>query len=377
MKKFYILLIAIFIVNIASAQSQIFSIDTTYFIPDGPNCPPGSYISEINVSSFPPGDTIKNANDILSVCIRMEHSYAGDLGFVLRCPNGKTMILDPNLHAGSNKLGIPNSTDGSPNCYPSANLPGTGWNYCWSELYPNNNRTFQKLSVSTDTGTIFIIGLRIIDSTDIYNHLNYIKPYDSSSQLKGCLLNGNWRLTITDDWAQDNGYIFRWSIEFPQAVIIPPTPHIILISDTLYSDALTGNQWYNLATGLISGATNNKYHPTQNGNYFTIVSITGQNSDTSNIIFYDNTGLQENYMTSYGFYIYPNPAREILIIEFQKDKTFQNTTISIYNIQGQLCRQIVSNQSKTEIDIQDLSTGLYFVKLNNEKESFVSRFVKE
>ncbi len=75
--------------------------------------------------------------------------------------------------------------------------------------------------------------------------------------------------------------------------------------------------------------------------------------------------------------IYPNPAKENLTIELTESNISQRTTISFYNIQGQLCKQILSNQSKTEVDIKDLSTGLYVVKLNNEKESFISKFVKE
>ncbi len=75
--------------------------------------------------------------------------------------------------------------------------------------------------------------------------------------------------------------------------------------------------------------------------------------------------------------IYPNPAKENLIIELIESNISQKTSIYIYNIQGQLCRQIISNQSKTEVDIKDLSAGLYVVRVNNEKESFISRFVKE
>ena len=75
--------------------------------------------------------------------------------------------------------------------------------------------------------------------------------------------------------------------------------------------------------------------------------------------------------------IYPNPAKENLIIELIESNISQKTIISIYNIQGQLCRQIISNQPKNEIDIKDLSTGLYVIKLNNEKETFQGKFVKE
>jgi hypothetical protein len=92
----------------------------------------------------------------------------------------------------------------------------------------------------------------------------------------------------------------------------PPTPVISLIGDTLYSDALSGNQWYN-QNGMISGATNQEYIATSNGDYFVIVTVAGCSSDTSNII----------HLTSYGFSqhdpdpsikIYPNPFSDELII---------------------------------------------------------------
>ncbi len=75
--------------------------------------------------------------------------------------------------------------------------------------------------------------------------------------------------------------------------------------------------------------------------------------------------------------IYPNPAKDNLIIELQKAKKLQNTSVSIYNTQGQLVKHFVISQSKTEIDIHDLSTGVYVVKVINDKETLLGKFVKE
>ncbi|MCX6230806.1 MAG: T9SS type A sorting domain-containing protein [Bacteroidetes bacterium] len=75
--------------------------------------------------------------------------------------------------------------------------------------------------------------------------------------------------------------------------------------------------------------------------------------------------------------IYPNPAKDNLIIELKESKVLQNNNVSIYNIQGQLLKQLTLKESKTEIDIHSFATGIYIVKVNNQKESFVSRFVKE
>jgi hypothetical protein len=75
--------------------------------------------------------------------------------------------------------------------------------------------------------------------------------------------------------------------------------------------------------------------------------------------------------------IYPNPAKDNLIIELNGNQDLRKHTISIYNIEGQLIKQLTTKQTKTEIDIQEFSVGVYVVKVNSDKGSFVSRFVKE
>jgi hypothetical protein len=75
--------------------------------------------------------------------------------------------------------------------------------------------------------------------------------------------------------------------------------------------------------------------------------------------------------------IYPNPAKDNLIIELIRNIDLRNNTISFYNIAGQLIKQLSTKQTKTEIDIHDFPAGVYVVKVNNEKESFISKFVKE
>ncbi len=64
---------------------------------------------------------------------------------------------------------------------------------------------------------------------------------------------------------------------------IPATPTITINGDVLHSSATIGNQWYN-QNGLISGAVNQDYKVTSNGNYYVIVNSLGCNSQPSNII---------------------------------------------------------------------------------------------
>ena len=157
---------------------------------------------------------------------------------------------------------------------------------------------------------------------------------------------------------------------------IPPTPVITLNVNTLTSNAVNGNQWYNLANGAISNATAQTYMPQQIGNYFVIVSLNGCSSDSSNIIYFDNTGIDDVENNTL-IKIYPVPAFDKVFLDFQQLNGLQNTAISIYNIQGQMILQQTIMQSHTELNITQLAKGMYIVKVSNDKKSLMGKFVKE
>jgi hypothetical protein len=77
------------------------------------------------------------------------------------------------------------------------------------------------------------------------------------------------------------------------------------------------------------------------------------------------------------FTIYPNPALNNLIIEIGRNKTFASAIVSIYDIQGkQLLHQNIT-EAQTQIDISSFAKGIYIVKLQTDKETLQSKFVKE
>ncbi len=193
---------------INSVQSSSQRYDSLTFIPDGPNCPPGVYNTYVTFTQFLPNQTITSANDILSICVDIEHSFAGDLGFSIICPNGQQVVLDGNDHSGGSFLGQANDTDGTPQCSPAANSPGIPWVYCWSQLYPTQG-TMNALDA----------GASPIPATDTLNHSNYLTPDNSLSGLIGCPLNGTWNIQITDNWGIDNGYVFWWSLNLDPSLL--------------------------------------------------------------------------------------------------------------------------------------------------------------
>ena len=74
-------------------------------------------------------------------------------------------------------------------------------------------------------------------------------------------------------------------------------------------------------------------------------------------------------------HIYPNPVNDKLYIETQT--LTQTLNIEIYDIYGR-CQQLsaVSCQSSV-IDLSNLKSGIYFVKINTEEGNIVKRIIKQ
>ncbi len=82
-----------------------------------------------------------------------------------------------------------------------------------------------------------------------------------------------------------------------------------------------------------------------------------------------------NINNKYKLSIIPNPAKSVITIESNFfDKHNDNYTISIYNNYGQLkYNKIINNKT---INISNLKSGIYIIKLSNNKQTIQSKFVK-
>ncbi|MGV7106445.1 DUF7619 domain-containing protein [Flavobacterium sp. U410] len=73
------------------------------------------------------------------------------------------------------------------------------------------------------------------------------------------------------------------------------------------------------------------------------------------------------------FVLYPNPVKDILNISGKNQAEIKS--VEIYNIIGQLV--IAVSNSTGKIDISNLENGTYFIKVNSEKGSGNTKFIKE
>ncbi|MCF6129014.1 T9SS type A sorting domain-containing protein [Flavobacterium sp. AS60] len=72
--------------------------------------------------------------------------------------------------------------------------------------------------------------------------------------------------------------------------------------------------------------------------------------------------------------LYPNPARDILNIQTKND--IQISSVNIYNTLGQLVL-VLPEVKDAGIDVSDLVTGTYFIKINSDKGSASTKFIKD
>ena len=149
----------------------------------------------------------------------------------------------------------------------------------------------------------------------------------------------------------------------------PPAPTITLSGDTLFSTALTGNQWYN-QDGLLVGDTNQYFIATSTGDYWDVVTLNTCPSDSSNVIHYDYMGIK--VYDNKGIYVYPNPTKDNITIE---TNSTNEQKLEILNLIGQTVYTSVITK-KAVVKTSAFPVGVYFIKLSTDKETVVKKFVK-
>jgi surface protein len=111
---------------------------------------------------------------------------------------------------------------------------------------------------------------------------------------------------------------------------------------------------------IISGATNQNYTATANGDYAVIVTENGC-TDTSACVTVMGIGLNENNNDEV-ISIYPNPTKDKIHVNIGSVNLEPQTNIEIYNTLGQLLlTKDINPHTQTELDISHLAKGIYYL----------------
>ena len=141
------------------------------------------------------------------------------------------------------------------------------------------------------------------------------------------------------------------------------TPTIMLEGDLLTSSSETGNQWF-LNNSAIGGAVNQQYTIQESGNYFVQVTndygCVSKMSEIHYVIYSSINGIESL------FKLYPNPTNGMIHLSGLPSN--QDVIISIYNVLGERMQQKRVRETKTELDLSNIPTGFYFLRIGNERQ---------
>ena len=74
--------------------------------------------------------------------------------------------------------------------------------------------------------------------------------------------------------------------------------------------------------------------------------------------------------------IFPNPFSDYLTIDLKSELNRKNL-ISLFNVDGKLIRKLSCSEKSIQLDLRDIASGIYFLKIENEKSTMVKRIVRE
>jgi hypothetical protein len=152
----------------------------------------------------------------------------------------------------------------------------------------------------------------------------------------------------------------------------PAIPIIVDFGGELVSSATTGNQWYYEGVPL-PDATEQTFDPTQNGNYWVVVTDEFGCSSQSEPLLVDVTlvGELDNEMS---FMLSPNPASDMVQVQFNQWSNGQ-VAFEIYDSVGRRVwslQTMVASNGSVSLNIQELSAGSYILSAGIDGK-FVTR----
>jgi hypothetical protein len=159
-------------------------------------------------------------------------------------------------------------------------------------------------------------------------------------------------------------------------VRVNPTPIKPTITHNitqLFSSPGYSYQWY-MDTTLIIGANNISFQPTNTSSYKVRVTNIYGCSVFSDLYSY-TAGIKNNSLNS-EIKISPNPFHDILKLEFTEFE--KEINISLYDVQGKLVLDESSPATNNfELDCKRLSSGLYFLVVNDGKNRAMFKVEKQ
>ncbi|MBX3163308.1 MAG: T9SS type A sorting domain-containing protein [Bacteroidetes bacterium] len=120
--------------------------------------------------------------------------------------------------------------------------------------------------------------------------------------------------------------------------------------------------------------------PPKNYRYPLTLFVKYDENGCDSTLAYCTVGIKENTANKINLSVYPNPAQEIINVESPLSPKGGTITIYVYDILGKemLNKQVAINSGSAQINVSELNSGIYFLKVETDNRPCVMRkFIKE
>lgn len=166
-------------------------------------------------------------------------------------------------------------------------------------------------------------------------------------------------------------YSDTFNIDFSPS---PAKPEITEVSKVLRATAADSYQWY-FEGNQIVGAVKQTYEPTKDGTYqVEAFNIEGCSAISDE---YEFVGTSIEQLKQAGISISPNPAESYVNI-IVKNENMKNILIEVTNSIGELSysyKQNVTGDFSKSINLNNFSSGAYFIRLKMNNEEFIHKLI--
>jgi hypothetical protein len=239
--------------------------------------------------------------------------------------------------------------------------------------YDNNNNLISDLLQVSGVGSIWLNTWQIINTYDVSNNMTneliqkwvnnawvnseqYIATYD---------VNNNMTNELIQDWTY-NAWVNR-----EKDTLIYDTNHNLA---SIFQQGWNGSAWLNTLQLNITYDANN-FQKSISIKYWNYNGTKVTSGDSTYYYFHTVLGINELKPQGRNITVYPNPATDKITIESSANQT--KSQLTILNLNGQQVFTCQISEPKTQIDITNLPSGVYFVRLTNDKTVEVGKFIKQ
>ncbi|HNU33882.1 MAG TPA: T9SS type A sorting domain-containing protein [Bacteroidia bacterium] len=246
---------------------------------------------------------------------------------------------------------------------------------CDSYTSPSNNYVWTTTGTYSDTipnsmgcDSIITVDLTILNHSNATLNIIECNNYTSPSGNYTWNTSGIYFDTIPNSSGCDSIITINLTINSVDTTFTANPP-------LLTSNAIGANyQWMYCDSIIIQGEVNQVFLATVNGSYAVIILQNGC-IDTSSCYSVFNVGMNE-YIYSNDFYIFPNPSSNNLVISFGSMIT--KGFLMVSNTLGEsVYAQNIFKESKKEIKVENISSGIYFLKVFDGEKYFCKKLIVE